>query len=174
MALGRETMGTLDFSVMECGRPKQLMNVLFQTQSIGRVRAGGRVPAGRAVGRGLSATSRHCDARCFIRRLQAIPVVTSPAATWSSRCSSFVQHRQSGHGKRDADQAPAGAAASGGVPAPGGLFAGSHHLPRHPQSLTGCAAVFRVCSRGVALPPFPSVLLRDSGRETFSLSQLIF
>lgn len=52
MALGRETMGTLDFSVMECGRPKQLMNVLFQTQSIGRVRAGGRVPAGGRLGAG--------------------------------------------------------------------------------------------------------------------------
>lgn len=137
-------------------------------------------------------SGRWVPCHCFVTRWHIRPLwwshfATSPSVSWGSQSFSLQsnEHRESGHGKRDVGQATAGTAASGTARHPAGLFSLYFHGSLHPGSPNDpsyycaeqrqCSAVYS--QRPRVFPLFPSSpfhLLRDSGRETFSLPNSSF
>lgn len=138
-------------------------------------------------------SGRWAPCHCFVTRWHIRPLwwshlATSPSVSWGSQSFSLqsTEHRKSGHGKRDVDQAAAGSTASGTAHNPAGLFSPYSHgtgrfNPGSPSDAScycsqqhWCSEVYGRRPRVCPLFPPPPHLLRDSGRETFSLPNSSF
>ncbi|KAF6109792.1 hypothetical protein HJG60_010995 [Phyllostomus discolor] len=124
-----------------------------------------------------SAVSLHCDTLVY-KALEGITLVTSPAVSRGSPSFSFQSsdHRETGHGKADVNHAAAGTAPAGTAHAGVECYNPCHpRPPRRPVRGHQNRAVYRQYPCDSSLfPSSPSLLLRDTGRGTFSFSQLIF
>lgn len=127
-----------------------------------------------------SAVSLHCDTLVY-KAPVGIAFATSPAVSWGSPSFSVQSsdHRETRHGKAGVHHAAAGTAPAGPAHTPAGF---KYYLPCHPRR-PRCCPVWERQSRAVyrqhpcdppLFPSSPSLLLRGTGRGTFSLSQLIF